>query len=187
MRHLKSGRKLGRNSSHRKAMFRNMVTSLVMEEQIRTTEAKAKELRSIAEKVLTLGRRVPPSSLEGLEGQALADAKAARVHAIRQARKWVTDRDALDRIFNEYAERYKDRPGGYLRLVKVGFRPGDNAPLNVVSLIPADEPLTFKEVTKPAPAAAPTAPGAEAEVTPEVEVASVDREAPVEAAAVAEE
>jgi large subunit ribosomal protein L17 len=187
MRHLKSGRKLGRNSSHRKAMFRNMVTSLVMEEQIRTTEAKAKELRSIAEKVLTLGRRVPPSSLEGLEGQALADAKAARVHAIRQARKWVTDRNALDRIFNEYSERFKDRPGGYLRLVKVGNRTGDNAPLTVVSLIPADEPLTFKEVTKPAPASAPTAPGADTEVTPEVEVAGADQEAPVEAAATAEE
>ncbi len=187
MRHLKKGRKLGRNSSHRKAMFRNMVTSLVMEEQIRTTEAKAKELRSIAEKVITLGRRVPPSSLEGLEGQALADAKAARVHAIRQARKWVTDRGALDRIFNEYAERYKDRPGGYLRLVKVGHRTGDNAPMNVVSMIPADEPLTFKESTKPALAAAPTAPGAEEEVTPEVEVAAPDQEAPVEAAASAEE
>ena len=187
MRHLKSGRKLGRNSSHRKAMFRNMVTSLVMEEQIRTTEAKAKELRSIAEKVLTLGRRVPPSSLEGLEGQALADAKAARVHAIRQARKWVTDRDALDRIFNEYSERFKDRPGGYLRLVKVGNRIGDNAPLTVVSLIPADEPLTFKEVTKPSPASAPTAPGADTEETPEVVVAGADQEAPVEAAATAEE
>jgi large subunit ribosomal protein L17 len=187
MRHLKSGRKLGRNSSHRKAMFRNMVTSLVMEEQIRTTEAKAKELRSIAEKILTLGRRFPPSSLEGLEGQALADAKAARVHAIRQARKWVTDRNALDRIFNEYAERYKDRPGGYLRLVKVGYRTGDHAPMNVVSLIPADEPLTFKEVTRPAPAAAPKAPAADTEVTPEVEAAAADQEAPVEAAAAAEE
>jgi len=185
MRHRKSGRKLGRNSSHRKAMYRNMVTSLILLEQIQTTESKAKELRSIAEKVLTLGRRVPPSSLEGLEGQALQDAQAARVHAIRQARKWVTNRDALDRVFNEYSERYKDRPGGYLRVVKLGSRVGDNAPINVVSLIPADEPLTFKEVRKPDPPSAPVAPEAGDEIAPEVEVEAVDQEAPVEEAAAA--
>ncbi len=189
MRHLKSGRKLGRNSSHRKAMFRNMVTSLILNEQIRTTEAKAKEVRKVAEKVITLGRRVPPSTLDGLEGEALAHARAQRVHAIRQARKWVTDRDALNLIFNDYAERFKDRPGGYLRLVKVGARTGDNAPMNVVALIPADEPLTFKEAYKPEPVAAPAAeeaPVAEAaaEEAPAAEAAA--EEAP-EAEAPAEE
>ena len=83
MRHEKSGRKLGRTSSHRKAMFRNMATSLFIHGKIQTTEAKAKEVRAIAEKLITLGRRVPPSALEGLSGDELAVAKAKRLHALR--------------------------------------------------------------------------------------------------------
>ena len=145
MRHRKAGRKLGRNSSHRKAMYRNMVTSLILLEEIKTTEAKAKEVRRIADKIITLGKRVPPSSLNGLKGEALETAKAQRVHAIRQARKWVVNREALDKVFNEYSERYLERPGGYTRLYKLGFRSGDNAPLNLVQLIPADEELVLKK------------------------------------------
>lgn len=144
MRHRKAGRKLGRNSSHRKAMYRNMVTSLVLLGEIKTTEAKAKELRRIADKVITLGKRVPPSSLVGLKGEALQTAKAQRVHAIRLARKWIVDRDALDLIFNDFSERFQARPGGYTRLYKLGFRAGDNAPMNLVQLIPADEELVLK-------------------------------------------
>lgn len=190
MRHRKSGRKLGRNSSHRKAMYRNMVTSLMLEGQIRTTEAKAKEVRRIAEKVITLGKRVPLSSLENLEGQALQEARARRVHALRQARKWVVNREALDLVFNDYAERYGERPGGYLRLMKVGYRPGDNAPLNLVALIPADEPLTFKECYKPPVVTEEAAPAeeaaAEAEAPVEEATAAAEEAAPAEEAAAEE-
>ncbi len=138
MRHLKSGRKLGMSPTHRKAMFRNMVTSLMLHGQIRTTETRAKELRRIADKLITLGKRVPPSALASLDGDDLAKARAKRVHAIRQVRRWVNDREALDKVFNEYAERFEARPGGYTRLAKLGYRTGDNAPMNVVSLMPAD-------------------------------------------------
>jgi large subunit ribosomal protein L17 len=136
MRHRKSGRKLGRNSSHRKAMFRNMVTSLMLHGRISTTEAKAKELRRVAAKVIGYGKRVPPSTLEGLTGDALADAKARRVHAIRLARKYVTDQDALGLVFGEYSERYKNRAGGYTRIYKLGFRSGDDAALSLIELMP---------------------------------------------------
>ena len=135
MRHLKAGRRLGRNSAHRKAMYRNMVTSLMVHGRIRTTEAKAKELRKVADRVITLGKRMPPSSLEGLEGDALADAKAKRLHHLRQARRLIVDRDALGRVFNDYAERFKNRPGGYTRILKVGFRPGDKAPMVIIELV----------------------------------------------------
>lgn len=140
MRHRKAGRKFGRNSTARKAMFRNMVTSLLRHEQIRTTEAKAKELRSYAEKVITLGRRAPSlSDLEALDGDALQQARAKRVHAMRRARLWVNDREVLDRIFGEYAERYADRPGGYTRVIKAGPRPGDNADMAIIQLVRDDD------------------------------------------------
>lgn len=140
MRHMKSGRKLGRNSSHRKAMYRNMVTSLFLHGRIQTTEAKAKELRSVADKLITLGKRVPPSALLQLTGAELADAKAKRVHAIRLAARQVQDKQALELLFNEYSERYQTRPGGYTRIYKVGFRSGDNAPMALIELVEAYEP-----------------------------------------------
>ena len=149
MRHLKTGRKLGRNSSHRKAMYRNLVTSLLTHRRIRTTEAKAKELRGYAERVITSARAVAPSTLEGLEGDALAQAEARRLHHIRQARKWVLDPGALNQLFGEYAEHFKDRPGGYTRIYKVGFRPGDNAPMAVIELVG----LAGAPVTEEGPAA----------------------------------
>lgn len=182
MRHRKAGRKLGRNSSHRKAMYRNMVTSLILLGEIKTTEAKAKELRSIADKIITLGKRVPPSSLKGLKGEALDTAKAQRVHAIRLARKWIVDRDALDMLFNEYSERFQARPGGYTRLYKLGFRQGDNAPMNLVQLIPADEELVLKaKKTAPKKKAAVKAAPAEEPVqdtAEEVEAAPADEASP---------
>lgn len=135
MRHLKAGRRLGRNSAHRKAMYRNMVTSLMVHGRIRTTEAKAKELRKVADRVITLGKRVPPSVLDGLEGDALTQAKAKRLHHLRQARRLIVDRDALGLVFNEYAERFKDRPGGYTRILKVGARVGDKAPMAIIELV----------------------------------------------------
>ncbi|MCO4746296.1 MAG: 50S ribosomal protein L17 [Proteobacteria bacterium] len=133
MRHRKSGRKFGRNSSSRKAMFRNMVTSLMLHGQIRTTEPKAKELRSFADKVISLGKGAP--SLEGLEAGELAAAKARRVHLIRRARLLINNDEALDKVFGEYAERFANRPGGYTRVVKAGIRGGDNASMAIVQLV----------------------------------------------------
>jgi large subunit ribosomal protein L17 len=116
MRHLKSGRKLNRNSSHRKAMFRNMATSLFQNEIIKTTVPKAKELRRVAEPLLTLAKE---------------DSVAHR----RQAFDRLRDRDVVTKLFNELGPRYVDRPGGYLRILKCGYRSGDNAPMAYVELV----------------------------------------------------
>ena len=127
MRHLKSGRQLGRNSSHRKAMFRNMVVSLLDHESITTTDSKAKELRKFAERVITLGKK-------------------GSLNDRRRARLMVNDRDVLQKLFTTLAERYKERPGGYTRIVKLGLRPGDKAPLSVIQLV--QEEVNVKEKTK---------------------------------------
>jgi large subunit ribosomal protein L17 len=116
MRHRQSGRKLNRNSSHRKAMFRNMTVSLMHHEMIRTTLPKAKELRRVAEPLITIAR---------------SDSVAKRRLAFSRLR----DRDAVTKLFNELGPRYKNRPGGYLRILKCGFRPGDKAPMAIVELI----------------------------------------------------
>ena len=122
MRHLKSGRKLNRNSAHRKAMFRNMASSLFEHEIIKTTVPKAKELRRVAEPLITLAKE---------------DSVAHR----RQAFDRLRDRDVVTKLFNELGPRYADRPGGYLRIMKCGFRAGDNAPMAYVELVdrPRDE------------------------------------------------
>ena len=190
MRHRKAGRRLGRNSAHRKAMYRNMVTSLMVHGQIQTTEAKAKELRRIADKVITMGKRVPPSTMEGLSGEALKAAQARRVHFIRRARRWVNNPEALERLFGEYAERYKLRPGGYTRIRKVGFRSGDQAPMALIELVGDYDPSEAK-VKAPKQEAAPAAPEAEepaaeeaaAEAAPEAEEAAAEEAAAEEAAA----
>jgi large subunit ribosomal protein L17 len=116
MRHLKSGKKLNRTSSHRKAMFRNMAASLFQNEIIKTTVPKAKELRRVAEPLLTLAKE---------------DSVAHR----RQAFNRLRDRDVVTKLFNELGPRYVDRPGGYLRILKCGFRSGDNAPMAYVELV----------------------------------------------------
>lgn len=116
MRHRKSGKKLGRNSSHRKAMYRNMAVSLVQHEIIRTTLPKAKELRRVVEPLITLAK---------------TDGAVKR----RMAYDRIRDRAAVTKLFNELGPRYKDRPGGYLRIMKCGFRPGDSAPVAYVELV----------------------------------------------------
>lgn len=121
MRHLKSGRQLNRNSSHRKAMFRNMTNSLIEHELIQTTLAKAKELRSYAEPIITLSKK--------------GDTVANRRLAFDRLR----DKKAVGKLFNEIAPRYASRPGGYLRIMKNGFRPGDQAPMAVVELVDRPE------------------------------------------------
>lgn len=116
MRHLKSGKKLNRTSSHRKAMFKNMAASLFQNEIIKTTVPKAKELRRVAEPLLTL-------------------AKEDNVAHRRQAFNRLRDRDVVTKLFNELGPRYVDRPGGYLRILKCGYRSGDNAPMAYVELV----------------------------------------------------
>lgn len=119
MRHGMSGRKLNRTSSHRKAMFSNMVSSLLDHEQITTTLPKAKELRRIADKMITLGKR-------------------GDLHARRQALSVIKDTDIVSKLFGSLAERYKERNGGYTRVLKAGNRYGDCAPMAVLELVDRD-------------------------------------------------
>jgi large subunit ribosomal protein L17 len=116
MRHRKSGRQLNRNSSHRKAMFRNMACSLLRHELIKTTLPKAKELRRVAEPMITLAK---------------SDSVAKRRLAFDRLR----DDEVVGKLFTELGPRYKERPGGYLRILKCGFRPGDKAPMAFVELV----------------------------------------------------
>lgn len=133
MRHRKSGRKLGRKSSHRAALFNNLVTSLLTYGRIETTEAKAKELRSYADATITWGISV--SALVAKGDKATADERAKVVHARRMARQTVTTRTALDRLFSEIGPHFASRKGGYTRLLKTRTRKGDAAPMAFVELV----------------------------------------------------
>ena len=120
MRHKQSGRKLNRNSSHRKAMFRNMAASLMQHELITTTLPRAKELRRVAEPLITMAKH---------------DSVAKRRLAFSRLR----DRQAVTKLFNELGPRYKERPGGYLRILKCGYRAGDSAPMAIVEMVDRPE------------------------------------------------
>lgn len=119
MRHGNSGRKLNRTASHRKAMFANMATSLLKHEQIVTTLPKAKDLRRVVDRLITLGKR-------------------GDLHARRQAASVVREDKVVSKLFDELAERYKERNGGYTRVLKAGFRRGDMAPVAVIELVDRD-------------------------------------------------
>ena len=119
MRHGYSGRRLNRTSSHRKAMLSNMAVSLLTHEQITTTLPKAKEIRRVADKMVTLGKR-------------------GDLHARRQAASYLRDDAAVTKLFSVLAERFKERPGGYTRVLRAGFRQGDAAPMAVVELVDRD-------------------------------------------------
>jgi len=134
MRHRKSGRPLGRNSSHRKAMYRNMVTSLLEHERITTTEAKAKELRRFAERTITRGLSVQELLAKPVEDRT-ADDKARIVHAYRMAGRLIRSREVLEKLFSEIAPRYKTRPGGYTRIMKTATRTGDAARMAIIELV----------------------------------------------------
>ncbi len=134
MRHRKAGRQLGRNSAHRKAMWRNMVTSLIEHGRIRTTEAKAKELRGFAEKTITKAIRVADIIAKDEDARS-AEEKTRLVHAVRVAGRMVRGRDQLHRLFHDVAPQLTNRPGGYTRITKVGPRPGDAAPMAYVELL----------------------------------------------------
>jgi len=127
MRHNKAGRRLGRTTSHRTAMFRNMVTSFLKHERITTTDAKAKELRPIAEKMITLGKK-------------------GDLSAVRQAASFIRDKKVVTKLFSVIAPRYKQRDGGYTRIIKIGQRLGDSSPVSVIELV--EEEIRKKEVKK---------------------------------------
>jgi large subunit ribosomal protein L17 len=118
MRHLKQGRKLGRTSSHRKALLRNLATALLEHERIITTEPKAKELRRVADRLVTLGKR-------------------GNLHARRQALQVVQSNTVVQKLFNEIAPRLAERQGGYTRILRLGYRPGDAAAMAVIELVDA--------------------------------------------------
>ncbi|MBL0225025.1 MAG: 50S ribosomal protein L17 [Geobacteraceae bacterium] len=127
MRHGKSGRRLGRTTSHREAMFRNLVTSFLNHEKITTTDAKAKEIRSVAEKMITLGKR-------------------GDLHSLRQAASYIREKSVVTKLFSTIAPRYKDRAGGYTRIVKLGVRQGDAAPVSLIELV--EEEMKPQKVRK---------------------------------------
>ncbi len=131
MRHRKAGRKLGRTSSHRSAMFRNMVTSLLQYGRIETTDAKAKELRRLADKMITLAKR-------------------GDLHARRQALAVINSKSVTHKLFTEIRERFLDRNGGYTRVLKKGYRAGDCAPVSIIELIPSDHEKAGKAKKKSA-------------------------------------
>lgn len=141
MRHRRIGRKLGVTTKHRKAMFRNMVTDLFRFDKIQTTDTKAKELRRIAEKLITL-------------------AKDGSLHKRRQAAAYVRDKEVLKKLFDVIAAKFKDRPGGYTRIIKLGFRKGDNTPISVIELV--EEEFKADKKKKKAKAPKKQAPAAQA-------------------------
>jgi large subunit ribosomal protein L17 len=136
MRHLKSGRKLGRNPSHRRALYRNLVTELVSHDRIRTTDEKAKEIRRFADRMVTLGKK-------------------GTVAARRQALAFLRSRDAVQRLFDDVAKRFVDRAGGYTRIVKLGVRPGDNATMSLIEFTGMSEMASGARKRRPARKAAP--------------------------------
>ncbi|SDP27205.1 50S ribosomal protein L17 [Desulforhopalus singaporensis] len=126
MRHKISGRKLGRTSSHRLAMLRNMATSLFEHERIVTTTEKAKELRPVAEKMITLAKR-------------------GDLHARRQALSFIRSKAVVDKLFNEIKDKFEDRKGGYTRILKTGVRPGDNASMAIIELVNYEEQIETED------------------------------------------
>lgn len=126
MRHRKAGNKLGRNPSHRRALLRNLVTSVVVEDRVETTVAKAKAVRPLVEKMITLGKR-------------------GDVHARRQAAAFLMTPDSVSRLFATVAPRYGDRNGGYLRIVRTGFRQGDGGEKAMIELLGAEQELGAKQ------------------------------------------
>jgi large subunit ribosomal protein L17 len=127
MRHQKSGRKYSRTSSHRTAMFRNLVTSLILHERIETTDAKAKELKRLADRTISWGTSVGDLTAKGRD-KLDAEEKARVVHAMRMAGRLVVTTEALDRLFNTIAPRFRGRTGGYTPVLKTRVRHGDAAP-----------------------------------------------------------
>jgi large subunit ribosomal protein L17 len=138
MRHRRSGKKLGRDSAHRRALYANLAASLIEHGRIKTTEAKAKAVKPIAEQMITLGRR-------------------GDIHARRQALAYLRTQEVVHQLFSEVAPRFQDRPGGYTRIVKLGPRPGDSAPMVYLELVDFVPEAPATRVRQPAEAEAETA------------------------------
>jgi large subunit ribosomal protein L17 len=165
VRHQRAGKKLGRDSAHRKALYSNLAGQLIEHGRIKTTVTKAKAVKPIAEQMITLGRR-------------------GDLHARRQATSFLRSRDVVHKLFAEVAPRFKDRPGGYARIVKIGPRPGDAAEMAYLELV-GDEPTPRERRAPPAEAeAAPAVPAEATEEAPETDEELVEEpaaEAAVEA------
>jgi large subunit ribosomal protein L17 len=147
MRHRKAGVHLSRTSAHRQALFSNLVAALFYNERIRTTDAKAKETRRLAERTITWARRV--GDILGKKADRRTTDESARVvHAVRMARRVVRDRGAVLKLFDELAPRYAGRHGGYTRIVKLSQRPGDAAPMSLLELVPEDSAAAPKSEGK---------------------------------------
>ena len=171
MRHQKAGRKLGRTTSHRWAMFKNMLTSFFEWEKIETTSAKAKELRPLAEKVITLGKR-------------------GDLAARREVLKLIANKKIVQKLFNEIAPKVTSRLGGYTRIVRAGFRAGDSAPMSIIEIISEEKGAEKKKGAKKKQAAGKPKPKAAKEVKkgkpskgePKTKEASEEKKKPVEEA-----
>lgn len=148
MRHKRAGLHLSRTPAHRKALFSNLVAALLNYERIRTTEVKAKEVRRLAERTITWARRLGPVLTKAPEKRT-DEEKARVVHAMRMALRTVRDRDAVVKLFEVLGERYLTRHGGYTRIMKVGQRPGDAAPMALLELIPAEGGAEKSEAKEP--------------------------------------
>jgi large subunit ribosomal protein L17 len=202
MRHNKSGRQFGRNSSHRRAMLRALTANLIAHERIETTDAKAKELRRVAERVITKARRLGAIAYTPSDKLSLAD-RARRLAAQQQVGKFlqrftvVTESaddsekiDLIEKVFVDLAARYKDRAGGYTRIMKVGNRRGDNAPMSIIELVDRDKKVARAEAgsaaeTKAAPKAKAAAKPAKAEAgeaAPKAKKAKAEGDKPEKAA-----
>ena len=137
MRHARTGKKLGRDSAHRKALYSNLAGALIEHGRIKTTVTKAKAVKPIAEQMITLGRR-------------------GDLHARRQATAFLRSRDVVHKLFTDVAPLFKDRPGGYTRIIKIGTRPGDSAEMAYLELVDEEYVATQREERTPEPAAEPT-------------------------------
>jgi large subunit ribosomal protein L17 len=175
MRHQKSGRKFSRPSAHRNAMFSNMLASLVMHERIETTEPKAKELRSIADKTITWGKSVADVTAKPRDKRTDAD-KQRIVHAIRQARRVLRSDEAIEKLFSDVGGRFVGRNGGYTRLLKTRTRRGDAAPMAFLELTVMAQPA-------PEPEPTPVEAEAEGEAAPAAKKATKAKAPKAEAAA----
>ena len=152
MRHRKAGVHLSRTSAHRKALFSNLVAALLTNERIRTTDAKAKETRRLAERTITWARRVG-DVLTKKADRRTTEESARVVHAVRMARRVVRDRGAVLKLFDEIAPRFEGRRGGYTRIVKLGQRPGDAAPMSLLELLPDEGGARRQRPPRPPPRA----------------------------------
>lgn len=182
MRHRKDGRKFSRNTSHRRAMFRNMAANLINHERIVTTHAKAKELRRVTERLITKAKRLGAVAYTPLEKLDARD-RARRLHVKRLLASFLprfaverdnlTRRDLIEKVMVELSQRFAERPGGYTRITKLGPRLGDNAPMSVIEFVDAPP---IEERAAAAPAAAEPAEAAEADKAD----APAEAEAPAE-------